>query len=276
MPNVIWTIRGYFIRGFSLLGGCANMTGSVGRKEILDGLARLGVQARDTLLVHSSLRSFGHVEGGAVTVIEALLELLGGRGNLIMPTLSFSSIDESQPYFDMDQTPSDCGIVTEMFRRYPGVLRSRHPLSSAAAFGPDAAYLTEGHLDTPCGIQSPYSKVMEQGGKCLFIGARMKSNTMFHVAEEMAAPDYMRYKTIRSATIKLPSGELAGGDFVRYDCYQSGIVRHLEKMESVFKEHRALKETYIGTSRCILISARMNVSLCCNILRTQPDYILQE
>jgi aminoglycoside 3-N-acetyltransferase len=251
------------------------MTGTVGRKEISDGLDRLGVQAGDTLLVHSSLRSFGHVEGGAVTVIEALLERLGGTGNLVMPTLSFRSIDETRPYFDMEQTPSDCGIVTETFRQWPGAWRSRHPLSSAAAFGPDAVYLTEGHQGTPCGIQSPYRKVLELGGKCLFLGVGMKSNTMFHVAEEMTAPAYMRYKTIRNATVRLPSGELVKGDFVRYDCYQTGIVRHLEKMEPVFSEHRVLKETFIGASRCMLISARDNVSLCCNILSNQPDYVLR-
>lgn len=250
------------------------MTGTVGRKEILEGLARLGFQTGDTLLVHSSLRSFGHVEGGAGTVIEAMLEKLGGRGNLVMPTLSFGSVDESRPFFDMEQTPSDCGIVTETFRRWPGARRSRHPLSSAAAFGPDADFLTEGHADTPCGPQSPYRKVLELGGGCLFLGAGMKSNTMFHVAEEMAAPAYMRYKTIRNATVKLPSGEQVCGDFVRYDCYQTGIVRHLEKMELIFREHRVLKETYIGASRCLFISARDNVSLCCNILSSQPDYVL--
>jgi aminoglycoside N3'-acetyltransferase len=102
----------------------------------------------------------------------------------------------------------------------------------------------------------------------------MKSNTMFHVAEEMAAPAYMRYKTIRNAAVKLPSGELVNGDFARYDCYQTGIVRHLDRMEPVFREHHVLKETYIGASRCLFISARDNVRLCCEILSDRPDYVL--
>ena len=41
-----------------------------------------------TLMVHSSLSALGEVEGGANTVIGALLEAIGPTGTLAMPAMS--------------------------------------------------------------------------------------------------------------------------------------------------------------------------------------------
>lgn len=44
------------------------------RGAIRHGLAEVGLGGGEVVLVHSSLSAFAHVEGGADTVIEALLE----------------------------------------------------------------------------------------------------------------------------------------------------------------------------------------------------------
>lgn len=107
-------------------------TAVVTEADIVADLRRLGLAAGDVVLIHSSLRSFGHVRGGADAVIDALLRCVGGGGTVVVPTLSFRSDDP----------------VTEVFRRRPGAVRSLHPVSSVAAIGPAPAYLTAAHLDT--------------------------------------------------------------------------------------------------------------------------------
>ena len=63
----------------------------VTQSEIAAGLARAGMRPGDTVLVHSSLSRFGHVEGGANAVIDALLQALGPEGTLIMSAITTTS-----------------------------------------------------------------------------------------------------------------------------------------------------------------------------------------
>ena len=63
------------------------MTGTtLTKREIAQHLKALGVQPAMTLMVHSSLSALGQVEGGADAVIDALLEVIGPQGTLLMPT----------------------------------------------------------------------------------------------------------------------------------------------------------------------------------------------
>lgn len=238
------------------------------------GLQELGLKKGDTLLVHSSLRSFGSVEGGPDTVIQTLLDVIGSRGNLVMPTLSFSSIDEQDPFFDINETPSDCGIVTETFRKLPGVIRTVHPFSSAAVFGPDASFLADDHAPTPCGKESPYYKVYQLRGYSLFMGVGLKSNTLFHVAEEIVNPPYMRYKFFQDVKVKTASGQVITGEFARYNCYQTGIIRKLEKMKDVFCSRNVIRQWFIGQSRFLLLSAADNVRISCEVLRNNHRFVV--
>ena len=53
---------------------------NVTRDNIVSGLRKLGLGSGDLVTMHSSLKSLGHVEGGAQTVIEALIETVGPQG----------------------------------------------------------------------------------------------------------------------------------------------------------------------------------------------------
>ena len=91
---------------------------TVTKNDILDGFNRLGIRPGDTFVSHSSLASFGHVEGGADAVVDALLECVAPGGTVIVPTMTFGSP------FDPARTPSKCGAITEAFRKRPGAVRN--------------------------------------------------------------------------------------------------------------------------------------------------------
>lgn len=143
---------------------------TVVQDDILHGLRTLGLESGDTVLVHSSLKSFGRVEGGAETVIAALLEAVGPRGCVAMPTLTLGKAT-NPVVFDVRNSPSTSGLITETFRLRSDARRSRHPVNSAAAVGWAGDELTRYHTDTPCGLTSPYGQVYLCGGWCLFLGA---------------------------------------------------------------------------------------------------------
>ncbi len=156
----------------------------VTREDIVSGLRNLGVQTGEVILVHSSLRHFGYLEGGPEMVIEALLEVVGAEGTLALPGFSFQLKDLPSPVFDVRNTPVWASKLYEAFRTRPGVLRSHHVTHSVCALGARERELTGEHSQGPCGPESPFRKIVEWGGKIVLMGVSHNANTTFHAVEE--------------------------------------------------------------------------------------------
>lgn len=161
--------------------------------RIVASLQEMGVRPGDTLMVHSSLKSLGHVPGGARTVINALLEVLGEEGTLLMPALSFMFVSPEQPVFEPDDTPSCVGEIPEFFRTFQRAVRSVHPTHSVCGVGPRARKLLGNHVvDTsPVGEYSPFRLLPLIGGKVLMLGCGLKPNTSMHGIEELSVPPFL-------------------------------------------------------------------------------------
>lgn len=154
-------------------------------------LRALGVKEGDVLMVHSSLKSMGQVEGGAETVINALRAVLGEEGTLMLPALSYatSCVDH---YFSNLETPSCVGAITEAFRKTEGVRRTNHPTHSVCVIGKYRDEICEGALldDTPIGPHSAFRKLADYKGKILLLGCPFARNTFMHGVEEIAGSPY--------------------------------------------------------------------------------------
>lgn len=166
--------------------------------QLCDDLSRLGICPGDTVLMHSSWKSLGGVEGGAKGFFETFLGLLGPEGTLVLPALSYESVTDEQPVFDVQSTPSCIGFLPEYFRtKVPGVVRSLHPTHSCCASGKNASFLTEGHEtdETPVGPHSPFAKLPRLDGWILMLGCPPDRNTSMHGVEETAEPPYLLDRT---------------------------------------------------------------------------------
>ena len=247
----------------------------VTKTEIRQGLRGLGVERSGLLLAHSSLRSFGHVDGGADAVVDAMLEAVGPQGTVLVPTLTFQLLKQDAMQFDVRHSPSTSGLVTETFRNRSEACRSLHPISSAAAIGPQAEYLTADHADTPCDAASPYYRLAELGGKVVFFGASLGSNTLFHCAEDIVRPGYLGYASVDAEVIR-EDGTTVRVSARRYDCADRGVRRHLVNMESVLLEEGLLRREMIGNSRTYVIGGKENIESCVRVLRERPEHVLGE
>jgi aminoglycoside 3-N-acetyltransferase len=166
-------------------------------------LRALGLTSGDTVLTHSSARSLGFVAGGTQAVVQALLDVLGPSGTLVVPTHTPDNTDPADwcnppvpeswwpairaqaPGFDKSRTPSRwMGVIAETVRTWPGALRSDHPQVSFAALGRHAASVTGGHqMSNALGESSPLGAIYRLDGKVLLLGCGHDSNTSLHLAE---------------------------------------------------------------------------------------------
>ena len=179
------------------------------KEQLKRDLYNLGIRAGDTVLMHSSFKSLGGIEGGAEAFFAAFTELLGEDGTLVLPTLSYSYVTAANPVFDRNETKSCVGYLSEYFRTcVKGVIRSMHATHSCAAFGRLAEELTRDHEldDTPVGPNSPFTKLPKVGGKILMLGCNFASNTSMHGVEELTCPFYL-FSDDNKLTYTLRDGE---------------------------------------------------------------------
>ena len=192
------------------------------KDEIVKGLKDIGVKKGDTLMVHTSLKNIGYVCGGAQAVIEALIEAVGEDGTIMMPTQSWKNLDpidgvhwdadedqwqlirDNWPAYDKKITPTNTmGAVAEMFRSWPGSIRSDHPARSVCAYGKNAEYLTKDHdLSNIFEDGSPIGKLYELDAKVLLLGVGYDKNTSIHLADARATYPSKHTCTEYSAVIE--------------------------------------------------------------------------
>jgi aminoglycoside N3'-acetyltransferase len=230
--------------------------------DLKRALLELGVVPGDVLMVHSAFDSFLGFQGGPVEVIQTLQEVVGRGGALMMPTIPFrgTAVEYAlgDPVFDARKTVSMMGLITEVFRRSPGVVRSIHPTHSVAAWGSRADAIIAGHerAETPCGRLTPYGRLLEHDGKLLLIGVSPSTMTFcYFVAEELAprlsvpvlTPETyaMRWKdaggTVRISNVRL---------------FARGLDHDLSPLVGELKRRKQWRERRVGRLRLMLLRAR--------------------
>ena len=172
------------------LGKSLEKPDSTSLSELEKALSEIGIAEGQVLFVHSSADKLKSIEGGAGKILQLLLGIIGSSGTLVLPTLPFDGMAadylQQTRFFDVKKTPSRVGLLSEIFRRMPGVLRSLHPTHPVSAFGKQAQYfVSEHHLDiNPFGSLSPFKKMEKKQGKILMIGVDSTYLTHMHTVED--------------------------------------------------------------------------------------------
>ena len=235
----------------------------VTKQDIKDGFVELGLRAGDTVVVHSSLKSFGEVDGGADAVVDALLDVLGPDGTLVVPTFNFEP-----GVFDHATTPSIVGKITEAVRARPNAIRSNNPTHSVTAIGRLAEAITEGHDKVnPFARGSALHKAAQVGAKILQLGVTHTTNSIIHVAEEIAKVPYLERQ--RYVGIKQPDGSVVHKWIRRPGCSQG-----FNAIDEALYEQDAISEVMIGSCKARLTSARTLVDAAVEMLKFDPASLL--
>tara|TARA_Y100000588_G_scaffold211902_1_gene226022 strand:+ start:4611 stop:5606 length:996 start_codon:yes stop_codon:yes gene_type:complete len=182
---------GYLVMNKKKTVGGTSVGTHVSQADICRGLQALGLQSGDLVVTHSSLSSFGYVEGGAAAVVDALLETVGTAGTLIMPSHTGLGKYDFGAY-DPSKTPvrKAIGAIPDTFWRRPGVRRGNYPPRHPwAAKGPLASPLieySEGHPIAAGHCLDILVAVADLGGYVLLLGCMNRNNTSMHSAQVTA------------------------------------------------------------------------------------------
>lgn len=178
------------------------------KEAIESSLRALGLKEGDTVMLHSSVSACGHVIGGAKTIIDAFLGVIGKEGTLMAPAFTrpymyFEGAHQRQRNFRPFRPDNIDGISTGtlpkvMLREY-GAKRSAHATHSWCAIGKNSEYCVSAHglLDSPCGDNNPMEKALELGGKIVFFGCGVSSNTFIHYLEDRANSNFLENAVIK-------------------------------------------------------------------------------
>lgn len=151
-------------------------------------LKELGVVPGMQLIVHSTFSSLGNVPEGPEALCRELQKAVGENGTLLMPAFSFQVYLPGKygQVYDVLNTPTATGILTETFRKMPGVIRSFDPCHSYSAWGRDAAKFVENHHLVPTidPELSPLGILHHANGYCMTISCA-GSVTFMHLVEEL-------------------------------------------------------------------------------------------
>lgn len=250
----------------------------VTRSALVAALTEAGLKAGDQAMVHCSMSSLGWVVGGAPTVSDALMAVVGERGRLVMPTFTYQcDLGTSQPTVPADQSQRyrpdmscsrEMGAVAEAFRRRAGTYRIHHPGLSLAVWGSDAESFAARHcLFDSFSPSSPIGELYRDG-QIVMIGTDFETITLLHLAEYLAAVPYEGYSHYfgtsdeNKSVVRLRTTG-ASGAFVKFTgLLNSGALQ--------------ARTVPLGNSHVTVIHARELVDFAAQILRYLPDFVLGE
>ena len=247
----------------------------IGPEEMRSTLNRLIGDGSEILFVHASLSNCGRFTAGPSDVLRGLSEFCH---TLAFPTHTYcypSLPGEPGPLFDPKTTPSKTGLLTELFRKQTGALRSIHATHSLAASGTLAREICHDHYrqDTPCGAGTPYSRLVQRRSAVLLFGVTFHSYTLFHTAEDASGSEFAyEHGTLDRLRVVDEPGE-------QHDCWS----RRQSRAPRRFKEAGGLLEN-AGLARRLTLGggALLYVPDCCRVheflterLRKIPDFLYQ-
>lgn len=186
--------------------------------DLKSGLAKLQL-SKHLVIAHASLKAFGRIEGGAETMLNALLD--SARG-IVMPTFTYKTmlnpevgpphngitygsetdLNKMAEAFRPDM-PADkmMGVLAETLRRCPKAKRSSHPILSFAGIRADAVINSQRIYDP----LAPIGSLADQDGWVLLLGVDHTVNTSIHYAEKLAARlQFIRWALVADRVVECP------------------------------------------------------------------------
>lgn len=233
--------------------------------DIETGLSELGLKKGQVVEVHSSLSSFGQVEGGPVAVVNALMNVIGEEGSIVMSAYPVSKplpltgeeksrgvLAKVQTYTEDYRGPTGMGVISDEFSRRPDTILGP-TWHRACAWGRHARQLSQG-----------YQVLLEMDGWVLLLGVDIERCSCMHQAEKYRLPPEITRHFILPDEIR----QRYPDDF--YIAYGQTPENAWLKIQAQAEQKKLIKIGKIGRATCRFFKARPVVGMYEEALRTDP------
>ncbi len=247
------------------------------KTQIHAQLEEMGVKRSDTVIMHTSMKAIGEVEGGADGFLDIMIDYFAEEGLLIVPTHTWArAFDKnySGPTMEMDSPYTCIGLIPSKAAVHRKGHRSLHATHSVAAFGKGAEAYVSGEvmIDTFTSERGCYGKLYEAGGKVLLVGVGHNRNTYLHSCEErMDVPNRLSEEPFPTS-IRLRSGEIINrplrGHMAR-GC--SDVSAHYPKFEPAFRLAGAITDGFVGNAKTQFCDCVTMCHVMMKIHEAHPD-----
>jgi len=225
----------------------------INQKDIENALMSIGVKKGDVIMIHSDIGSFGRL--GTFdrnfllqSLVDSFKNSVGDSGTIIMPTFTYSFL-EDKPY-DVSNSKSIVGTLTEYFRKLPDVSRTAHPTHSVAIWGKNKKNflnIGKGTFDK----ESVFGKLHQMNGKIVFFGVSFnESCTYVHYIERMHRVPYRYMKKLRGKIIA--NGKRYEDEILFYKRYSVFLSSFLNFEKYIIKKN-ILKEIKLGNNSISMV-----------------------
>ena len=157
------------------------------QQQLQQELRQMGILPTDTVLVHTSLRAIGPVEGGADGLIDAFCGYLT-EGLFLVPTHTWDNVNRENPVYDVRSAVPCIGTLPRVAALRQDGVRSLHPTHSIWGWGREAeAFLAgEENACSPSPAGFAWARLADRNAKILLIGVGNNRNTFIHAVDEIA------------------------------------------------------------------------------------------
>lgn len=229
---------------------------AVTKKQILNELQKFSFSKRSPVIVHTSLKSIGEIEGGAETLLSALIEFVRSKdGILCVPTHTWSMMK-----LDLRKAESCIGVFPKIAAAHPDGVRSLHPTHSMVVFGEKKRVIdfvsNESKVDTPVNPDGCYGNLYRENGYVLLIGVDHTKNTFLHCVEEiMNVPGRLTDNKVETLIIDKNGNEEKRLLYWFDESEIPDVSENFGKLEAAFRYHKCIQDGVLGNANMQLCEA---------------------
>ncbi|MBR2861642.1 MAG: AAC(3) family N-acetyltransferase [Clostridia bacterium] len=231
------------------------------KNDIFKQLTLLSVPQDRIVMVHSSLRAVGKVEGGAEMLLDALVSHVTAKGGLLcIPTHTWHNLGKDIT-LDLTKNEHCMGALATVALKDARGIRSENPTHSLVVFGDKAQaeefISNEPFVKTSTAKEGCYGKLFYRDGCVLLLGVAQNKNTYLHAVDEILnVPNRMDTKAT-PVSVKRKDGTVIKKEIgLYYTDYTEDISERFVKYDTAFRYHRCIRDGFIGDAPVQLCNAK--------------------
>ncbi len=209
-------------------------------EEIFFALESLNIKPGDVIMIHGDAIVAAQLEGSKskkiFRFIKEIINFIGNKGTLVFPSFTYSSTKSE--VFNVQNSQSTVGLLSEGFRKYEGVVRSRNPIFSVCSFGKYKRDFENSSIYDCFGEDSCFGLLHAYSGKLINIACNFEV-TYLHYVEQKKNISYRYFKTFNGQILDngkktfVDTKYFVGKERINYDM-DLGKLRHTLTKENKF------------------------------------------